>query len=59
MNQTFAHALAPTRINGQLIKNRIFVAPITPHSSSNGEPYPNEDIMAYFESRAKTGAAIV
>ena len=59
MNQTFAHALAPIRINGQLIKNRVVVAPITPHSSSNGELYPNEDAMAYFEGRAKTGAAVV
>ncbi len=59
MNKQFSHALSPMRVNGQLIKNRIFVAPITPHASSNGELYPNEDAMAYFESRAKTGAAVV
>ncbi len=59
MNREFSHVLAPVRVNGKLFKNRIIVAPITPHSSSNGELYPNEDALAYFESRAKTGAAVV
>ena len=59
MNQQFPHVLAPIRVNGTLFKNRIIVAPITPHSSSNGELYPNEDAMDYFENRAKTGAAVV
>ena len=55
----FSHVLSPIRINGHMLKNRMIVAPITPHSSANGEPYPNEDALAYFESRAKTGAALV
>ena len=59
MNQQFSHVLSPIRINGVLFKNRIISAPITPHSSSNGELYPNEDAMTYFEDRAKTGAAVV
>ncbi len=59
MNQKFPHVLSPIRVGGKLYKNRILVAPITPHSSSNGELYPNEDAMAYFEQRAKTGAAVV
>jgi 2,4-dienoyl-CoA reductase-like NADH-dependent reductase (Old Yellow Enzyme family)/thioredoxin reductase len=59
MNKEFSHVLSPIRMNGKLFKNRILVAPITPHSSSNGELYPNEDALSYFESRAKTGAALV
>ena len=59
MNQQFSHVLSPIRVNGTLFKNRLIVAPITPHSSSNGELYPNEDAMTYFEDRAKTGAAVV
>ncbi|MCD8144730.1 MAG: FAD-dependent oxidoreductase [Oscillospiraceae bacterium] len=59
MNKQFPHVLSPIRINGTLFKNRIISAPITPHSSSNGELYPNEDAMTYFEDRAKTGAALV
>ena len=53
MNQQFSHVLSPIRINGVLFKNRIISAPITPHSSSNGELYPNEDAMTYFEDRAR------
>ena len=59
MNKQFSHVLSPIRVNGTLIKNRIIVAPITPHSSSNGELYPNEDAMRYFEQRAQTGAGVV
>ena len=59
MNKQFSHVLSPIRVNGHLIKNRLIGAPITPHSSSNGELYPNADAMAYFESRAKTGVGIV
>ncbi len=59
MNQQFSHVLSPIRVNGTLFKNRLIVAPITPHSSSNGELYPNEDAMRYFEQRAQTGAAVV
>ena len=47
MNQQFSHAVLCLliRVNGTLFKNRIIVAPITPHSSSNGELYPNEDAI--------------
>lgn len=50
MNQQFSHVLSPIRVNGTLFKNRIIVAPITPHSSSNGELYPNEDAMTYLRT---------
>lgn len=59
MNRQFAHILSPIRVRGQLFKNRIIVAPITPHSSDCGQQYPNEDAISYFEERAKTGAALV
>ena len=59
MNSSFPHALSPLRINGFLFKNRILAAPSTIHSASAGELYPNEEAMAFFESRAKTGAAVV
>ena len=59
MNLQYPHALAPIRVKGTLFKNRIISAPITPHSSSSGELYPNEDAIAYFEQRAKAGVAVV
>ena len=59
MNRQFSHVLSPIRVNGVFYKNRLIVAPITPHSSDCGQQYPNEDAISYFESRAKTGAALV
>lgn len=59
MNKEFSHVLAPIRVNHKLFKNRLIVAPITPHAASNGELYPNEDAITYFENCAKTGAAVV
>lgn len=33
MNRQFSHVLSPIRVNGVFYKNRLIVAPITPHSS--------------------------
>lgn len=45
-------ALTPVRIGNVLLKNRIVSAPTTMHSLSNGELYPTEDAISFFESRA-------
>lgn len=46
--------LQPVRIGGVLLKNRIVSAPTTMHSLSNGELYPTEDAISFFESRARS-----
>ena len=51
--------LQPVRIGGVLLKNRIVSAPTTMHSLSNGELYPTEDAISYFESRARAGVGMV
>ena len=51
--------LQPVRIGGVLLKNRIVSAPTTMHSMSNGELYPSEDAISYFESRARAGVGMV
>ena len=51
--------LQPYRIGNVLLKNRIVSAPTTMHSMSNGELYPSEDAIAYFESRARAGVGMV
>ena len=51
--------LQPVRIGGVLLKNRIVSAPTTMHSMSNGELYPTEDAISYFESRARAGVGMV
>lgn len=51
--------LQPVRIGGVLLKNRIISAPTTMHSLSNGELYPTEDAISFFESRARAGVGMV
>jgi 2,4-dienoyl-CoA reductase-like NADH-dependent reductase (Old Yellow Enzyme family) len=55
----YPYSLTPTRIGGVLLKNRIVSAPSTMHSLSNGELYPTEDAIAFFESRARAGVGMV
>lgn len=51
--------LKPIRIGNVLLKNRIVSAPTTMHSLSNGELYPTEDAISFFESRARAGVGMV
>lgn len=51
--------LQPVRIGNVLLKNRIVSAPTTMHSLSNGELYPTEDAISFFESRARAGVGMV
>ena len=51
--------LQPVRIGGVVLKNRIVSAPTTMHSLSNGELYPTEDAISFFESRARAGVGMV
>ena len=51
--------LTPVRIGNVLLKNRIVSAPTTMHSLSNGELYPTEDAISFFESRARAGVGMV
>jgi 2,4-dienoyl-CoA reductase-like NADH-dependent reductase (Old Yellow Enzyme family)/thioredoxin reductase len=55
----YSHVLSPIRIRGHFLKNRIITGPSTLHSMSNGEFYPNEEAMRFFENRAKAGAGMV
>lgn len=55
----YKNALTPVRIGGVLLKNRIVSAPSTMHSLSNGELYPSEDAISFFESRARAGVGMV
>lgn len=51
--------MSPIRIGKHLIKNRMIAAPVTLHSASNGESFPTEAAMHFFEQRAKAGAGLV
>jgi 2,4-dienoyl-CoA reductase-like NADH-dependent reductase (Old Yellow Enzyme family)/thioredoxin reductase len=59
MNQRYKHVLTPVTVAGHLLRNRVISGPLTFHSSSNGEPYPSEKAMRFFEARAKAGVGLV
>ena len=59
MNKRYPHVIEPLRVSGNLMRNRIILAPSTIHSANDGTLYPTEDSIAFFEQRAKTGAAMV
>ena len=55
----YPNALSPIRIGNVVFKNRITSAPSTMHSMSNGELYPTEDAISFFEERARAGVGMV
>ncbi len=55
----FPNTLSPIRIGNVVLKNKIVSAPSTMHSMSNGELYPTEDAISFFEERAKAGVGMV
>ncbi len=57
MSAKYPVALSPIRIGNVVLKNRIVSAPSTMHSMSNGELYPSQDALAFFEERARAGLA--
>ncbi|MDR2355936.1 MAG: FAD-dependent oxidoreductase [Clostridiales Family XIII bacterium] len=59
MSQAYPHVFTPIRVAGHFLKNRIISAPSTVHSASNGEPYPTEKGIRFFEDRAKAGVGLV
>ena len=59
MSKKYPNALSPIRIGNVVLKNRIVSAPSTMHSMSNGELYPTEDAIAFFEERARAGVGMV
>ena len=59
MSNQYPDVMSPVRVAGCLLKNRIISAPTTIHTASNGEPYPTEAGIRFFEARAKAGAGLV
>jgi 2,4-dienoyl-CoA reductase-like NADH-dependent reductase (Old Yellow Enzyme family)/thioredoxin reductase len=59
MSKKYPHVMRPIRIGNLVLKNRIVSAPSTMHSLSNGELYPSDDAIAFFEQRAKAGVGMV
>ena len=52
-------SMTPIRIGNLLLKNRIVSAPSTMHSMSDGQLYPSESAISFFEQRARAGVGMV
>lgn len=59
MSNLFPNISAPIRVAGHLLKNRIISGPSKIHSYSQGQLYPTEKSIRFFEDRAKAGAGLV
>ncbi len=59
MANLYPNIIAPVRVAGHLLKNRIISGPSKIHSYSEGQLYPTEKSIRYFEDRAKAGAGLV
>ncbi len=59
MSKRFPNAMSPMRIGNVVFKNHITSAPTTIHAMSNGELYPSEDAISFFEERARAGVGMV
>ena len=58
MEQRFPHLFSPIRIGNVTFKNRIFASPTSNPAVSN-PPYLAKEVRAFYELRAKGGAAAV
>jgi len=57
-NQKYPHLFSPIILGNTLFRNRIFASP-TGYQNLNGDGYLNEGAAAYYERKAKGGAASV
>lgn len=58
MTKTFPHLLAPLKVGALTFKNRMVSAPTSvPHLNDDGTI--NQDVIAYYELKAKGGCAVV
>lgn len=58
-DNAFTHVMSPIRVGSHILKNRIISGPSGIPSLSNGNPWPSEAEIHYFEKRAEAGAALV
>src|ERR1700756_1459667 len=54
----FGHLMAPGRINGMTLKNRIFLTPMGSNLADE-DGFSGERLRAYYAERAKGGAALI
>ena len=57
-NLKYPHLFEPLKVRGAVFKNRIFSAPQGFYNTGT-DNFPNADMIAYFEAKARGGMASV
>ncbi|MEM2560253.1 MAG: FAD-dependent oxidoreductase [Candidatus Bathyarchaeia archaeon] len=59
LNRKFANLLSPFAINNIILRNRMITTPMRPHFIQGPEHWPTEQMIRFYASLAKHGAAAV
>lgn len=55
----YTHLLSPIQIGGRVFKNRMVSTPSGMHMNRASEPFPGDTLKAYYEGKARNGAAMI
>ena len=58
MEKRYPHLLSPIRVGSHLLKNRMVSTPSGMHMNRGSEPFPTQTLFAYYEGKARNGAAV-
>ena len=59
MNPRYEHLLSPIQIGSRILKNRMISTPSGMHFNRASEPFPTDTLKAYYEGKARNGAAMM
>lgn len=59
MSNKYTHMLSPIKIGNRVLKNRMISTPSGMHLNRASEPFPTDTLKAYYEGKARNGAAMM
>lgn len=55
----YEHLLSPIKLGNRVLKNRMISTPSGMHLNRASEPFPTDTLFAYYEGKARNGAAMM
>ena len=59
MTHKYQHLFSPVQIGNRILKNRMISSPSGMHFNRASEPFPTDTLKAYYEMKARNGAAMM
>ena len=59
MTNKYPHLFSPVQIGNRILKNRMISSPSGMHFNRASEPFPTDTLKAYYEMKARNGAAMM